>query len=429
MTRHPVVPLAVPVLPELDRILGPRVVTRLSDLAEASTDFGRLYRRRPLAVVRPAGPHQLAQVCRLAHDHGVPVVPRGAGHSTEGLCLAPGGIVVDTRHLSSVESYVDPRGEHLLSARAGARWRDVVGHTLPGGLIPPVLPDYLGLTVGGTLAAGGFSGATQHFGSQADTVRELEVVTPAGELVTCSAQTHPDLFDAVRGGSGRHGIITRAVLPLRRAPSRRLWLRLGHDSPEAALQSQFRALDGRFTHLEGMVRRTGDGWRFTTDALLDLDLDDELDLDVAAGELVSDLGGELDDVRVTPFPDWLFRFDAVEQQQRADGSWHRRHPRCTVVLPGRHAAAIVRRTLDGLSGSLLGAGGSILLYAFPTHRLEAPGVARAADPYSVLFGLQRTAPGGDREVLDAMRRANAELVATARRVGGSPYPRAAGPDD
>ncbi len=42
-----------------------------------------------------------------------------------------------------------------VTVEAGATWREVLAATLPHGLAPPVLPDYLDLTIGGTLAVGG----------------------------------------------------------------------------------------------------------------------------------------------------------------------------------------------------------------------------------------------------------------------------------
>ena len=38
----------------------------------------------------------------------------------------------------------------------------------PLGLTPPVLTDYLHLSVGGTISVGGIGGATSRFGTQAD---------------------------------------------------------------------------------------------------------------------------------------------------------------------------------------------------------------------------------------------------------------------
>ena len=70
--------------------------------------------------------------------------------------------------------------------------------------------NYLGLSVGGTLAVGGIGGSTSRYGMQTDNVLELDAVTGDGHELTCSAESNPHAFDAVRAGLGQCGIITRA---------------------------------------------------------------------------------------------------------------------------------------------------------------------------------------------------------------------------
>ena len=95
----------------------------------------------------------------------------------------------------------------------GTRWRAVLAAAARKGLTPPVLTDYLDLSVGGTLSAGGIGGASHHHGPQADHILDLEVVTPAGEIITCAPSSRPDVFFGVLAGQGRP-----ASLPAR--PSR-----------------------------------------------------------------------------------------------------------------------------------------------------------------------------------------------------------------
>jgi len=79
----------------------------------------------------------------------------------------------------------------------------VLAATLPRGRTPPVLPDYLDLSVGGTLVVGGVGSRTWRQGTVSDTVVELRVVTGRGEQVSCSPTRNPRLFDAVRAGLGQ----------------------------------------------------------------------------------------------------------------------------------------------------------------------------------------------------------------------------------
>lgn len=87
-----------------------------------------------------------------------------------------------------------------VSVAAGAKWRDLLIATLAQGQTPPVLTDYINLSIGGTLSVGGVNGTTYCEGAQIDNTLELDVITGDGNLVTCSGTQHRDLFQAVLGG-------------------------------------------------------------------------------------------------------------------------------------------------------------------------------------------------------------------------------------
>ena len=57
--------------------------------------------------------------------------------------------------------------------------------------MPPVLPDYIGQTVGGTLSVGGIGAMSFRAGAQIDHVVELLAVTGEGRIVRCSPRPPP----------------------------------------------------------------------------------------------------------------------------------------------------------------------------------------------------------------------------------------------
>ncbi len=79
--------------------------------------------------------------------------------------------MIDMRCLRTVHRVESDR----VVVDAGATWSEVLAATLPRGLTPPVLTDYLGLSVGGTLVVGGVGGTISRFGLQSDNVVEMDV--------------------------------------------------------------------------------------------------------------------------------------------------------------------------------------------------------------------------------------------------------------
>ena len=70
---------------------------------------GSIYQARPAGVVCPTSVDDVRATMRVAADHGVPVIPRGAGSSLAGQTVGPGCVVLDfTKHLDEI---VDVRPE------------------------------------------------------------------------------------------------------------------------------------------------------------------------------------------------------------------------------------------------------------------------------------------------------------------------------
>ena len=114
-------------------------------VAAAADDYGHLVHRIPSSVVETSSVDDVAAVLRLCTARGIPVTPRGQGHSTHGQAQVDGGVVIETRGLKTIEWDRDNR----IRVQAGALWSEVLSHTIQRGRAPQVLTDYMELSVGG----------------------------------------------------------------------------------------------------------------------------------------------------------------------------------------------------------------------------------------------------------------------------------------
>ena len=126
----------------------------------------------------PGSVEDVAKMVRFAREQGLHLAGMGAvgdSRSTLGQAQVAAGVVIDMATLRSI----GPVGPDGVWVEAGASWLEVLEATLPSGLSPPTLTDYLGLRVGGTLSVGGIGGQAFRHWLQGG-------VTPPG-VVACRA--------------------------------------------------------------------------------------------------------------------------------------------------------------------------------------------------------------------------------------------------
>jgi FAD/FMN-containing dehydrogenase len=90
---------------------------------------------------------------------------------------------------------------------AGVKGGPVLREAAHHGLAPLVgsTPDVGAV---GYLTSGGLPVLGRRYGFAADRVRAIELVTADGRPRRATAEEHPDLFWAVRGGKGNFGVLT-----------------------------------------------------------------------------------------------------------------------------------------------------------------------------------------------------------------------------
>lgn len=390
----------------------------LFDTAAFQDDFGHIVHRVPGAVLEPGSVRDIAAMIEFCGPRRIPVAPRGQGHQTFGQAQVSGGLVIDMSPLNAIT--VDPIA-NTATVGAGTLWSALLTASLAHGLTPPVFTDYIELSIGGTLSAGGMGGTTQHYGAQVDNVIDLEVVTGTGEVVLCSPSRRSDLFHAALAGLGQVAVITRATLPLIPAPTSARQYTLTYPSVAALAAAQRKAVrDGRFNWLEGAANAaTGGGWQFVLEGTAYYSTtppDDQ----ALIGDLAFEGTPQIQDVTYADFVDDLAPAVAF---LKSTGEWYDPHPWLNIFLPDAATDAYVTTVMNDLTLADIGASGVVLLYPVPTAKLRTPLLRTPDSELTFLFALLRTAaPDTDALPTATMLEANRALYLTAQALGGTQYP-------
>jgi FAD/FMN-containing dehydrogenase len=391
---------------------GDYLVDDASRMAVA-TDYGGAVRRTPRAVVRARTAEDIARVVAYANGGNIKIAMRGQGHSLSGQTLIDDGIVIDAAVLNAIVYSSDD----TLEVGAGALWGDVAKAGLARGRLPPVMPDAMMLSVGGTLSAGGSGEAGFRSGAQVDHVRSLDVITGNGRLLSCSATHEPELFHMMLAGMGQCGIIVRARLALAPAGKFVVTHALSYADLNSFLADQARLADsGAPDLLNGRVIRTPQGaWTFV----------------LMAGRLV-DSAEEADEVPdwidglhhasaaapvTTPILTYLDRRTASIMTGKAKAL---PNPSLVLTLPAAATASFITALL---ASPALAAG--IWFFELSPKVPARHGAPLQQMPASALayeLRMQRRAPVADAADHRAMLAANQALVVMAMERGGKVYP-------
>jgi FAD/FMN-containing dehydrogenase len=157
---------------------------------------------RPLVIAEAAGRADVRAAVVAAWRYGLPFAVQATGHGT--LVPSDGGVLLKTSAMTSV--LVDPQ-RRIAKVGPGVRWGAVVDAAAQFGLAPLAGSSRDVGVIGYTLG-GGVGWLSRKYGFAADSIIRAELVTADGRLLTASADEHPELFWALRGGSGNFGIVT-----------------------------------------------------------------------------------------------------------------------------------------------------------------------------------------------------------------------------
>jgi FAD/FMN-containing dehydrogenase len=156
----------------------------------------------PQALVRCANAQDVSLALAFAKANSLPLTARSGGHGYTGNSTTT-GMVIDVGPMSAITV-----GSGTATIGAGAKLVDIYdqlsnqGVCIPSGSCPTI-------GIAGITQGGGIGVVDRAYGLTCDSLVSAQVVLADGTVVTADANTHADLFWALRGGGGGNfGIVT-----------------------------------------------------------------------------------------------------------------------------------------------------------------------------------------------------------------------------
>lgn len=216
--------LAPEVRESLLRLLGPeRFRDDQETLVTHSYDATPMLQSLPDAVVYPETTAEVQHILKLANEHRIPIVPRGAASNLcGGTVPVQGGMVVA---MSRMNQLLELDSDNLTATvQPGLNTKRFHQEVERRRLFYPPDPSSMVIsTLGGNImeGAGGLRGLK--YGTTKDYVIGLEAVLPSGEIIRTGGKLYKDVagYDLTKllvGSEGTLALITEATLKLLPAP-------------------------------------------------------------------------------------------------------------------------------------------------------------------------------------------------------------------
>src|SRR5579863_5989563 len=238
-------------LSKLKRLLPPDELSFEADVREKHSGDKWFAAHLPDAVALPRSTESVAKILRFAHEHHIPVTPRGAGFGYVGGCVPQhGGIALSLKRMNRIKEI--HTGDFVAVVEPGVITQQLQDAAAKLGLYyPPDPASKADCSIGGNIATNAGGPRCLKYGVTRDYVLGLEVVLADGSVVRVGGRTHKNKtgFDFARlvvGSEGLLGVVTEATLKLLPLPPFRACLSVGFASVNHAVRSIQAVLAGGF---------------------------------------------------------------------------------------------------------------------------------------------------------------------------------------
>lgn len=214
------------------------LVTSEDERRAFETDAFTAYRRMPLAVALPRTTAEVSAVLAFCHQHGVPVVPRGAGTSLAGGAIPQeDAVVIGVSKMNRILEINYP--DRLARVEAGVTNLAITNAVSADGFFyAPDPSSQLACTIGGNIGMNSGGAHCLKYGVTTNNILGVTLVLVDGTIVEIGGEAMDapgyDLLGLVCGSEGQVGIITEATVRILRAAEGARPVLFGFETSEQA---------------------------------------------------------------------------------------------------------------------------------------------------------------------------------------------------
>ena len=240
--QNSVAPLSTELIAKFRTIVGEKyAVTDAADIAPYVTEERDLFRGRSPLVLRPGSTTEVSEICKLATQHRIALVPQGGNTGlVGGQTPHHGEVVVSMRRMDRIRDL--DAASNTMTCEAGVVLQVAQQRAADADrLFPLSLGAEGSCTIGGNLSTNAGGTAALAYGVAREMALGLEVVLADGRILNALSKlkkdnTGYDLRNLFIGAEGTLGIITAATLRLFPKPRAIETAFVGLKSPAQALK-------------------------------------------------------------------------------------------------------------------------------------------------------------------------------------------------